>query len=235
MKNTFTASNSNSSACHSQLNSMVSSDTQKVGQKSKKNSRFSLVLKSLAFVLLFSASFNVLGQTCGMANCFATPTWKKGTTYKKGKEVKIKISGKSKIYKAVYETIAPLTDANNRCENTSGSCEKYWQRVCDCPSGVERIKTGEMGSFSEENEIELSDNLAYPNPFTSNLNVSASVKATSAEVSILNLMGERLLTNNVTAENGKVNTSFDTANLANGMYILQITAGEEVITYKICK
>ena len=96
------------------------------------------------------------------------------------------------------------------------------------------METSEEGSFSEESEME-SNNLAYPNPFTTNLNVRASVNASSAEVSIMNLIGERVLTNNVATENGKVNTTFDTGNLASGMYIVQITAGEEVITYKVSK
>ena len=202
-----------------------------------KKSVLGSILKSVTFVVLFSASFSVFGQTCSSAKCFATAKWTQQTYYR-NQEVQYQVS-KSPVRYNIYKCVQPSTtakpEASNRCDYTGGVCNRYWQLVCKtCTNLSARMETGEEGSFSEESEME-SNNLAYPNPFTSNLNVRASVNASSAEVSIMNLIGERVLTNNVATENGKVNTTFDTGNLASGMYIVQITAGEEVITYKVSK
>ena len=202
-----------------------------------KKSVLNSVLKSVTFVILFSASFSVFGQTCTSAQCFSS-IWVQGT-YTKGHTVRYKVDGKYKVYRCNQPSTAAEPVKTNRCDwtaNPSKPCYKQWQLACTstCTSSSARMETSEEGSFSEESEIE-SNNLAYPNPFTSNLNVRASVNASSAEVSIMNLIGERVLTNNVATENGKVNTTFDTGNLASGMYIVQITAGEEVITYKVSK
>jgi chitinase len=59
------------------------------------------------------------------------------------------------------------------------------------------------------------ESAAYPNPFTLN--------------------GEVVLSNAATSTAGEINTTFETSNLVSGIYVVQIIAGNDVITYKVAK
>ena len=80
--------------------------------------------------------------------------------------------------------------------------------------------------------VELS---AYPNPFTDQLTVNGKVSGTTAQVSVSDLNGVALLSNTVSVENGNVNTTFSTAGLSTGIYIVRIVSGDDVVTFRVVK
>lgn len=80
------------------------------------------------------------------------------------------------------------------------------------------------------NDISEIDGLkAYPNPVQDVLNMSAQNEISN--VQIFNMLGQKVLTQEVNALTAKINT----ANLANGTYIVQITIGDVVGSMKIIK
>ncbi|HIP47860.1 MAG TPA: T9SS type A sorting domain-containing protein [Lutibacter sp.] len=78
-------------------------------------------------------------------------------------------------------------------------------------------------------ELEAIGFEAYPNPVQDVLNMSAQNEISN--VQIFNMLGQKVLTQEVNALTAKINT----ANLANGTYIVQITIGDVVGSMKIIK
>ncbi|MEY5049814.1 MAG: Secretion system C-terminal sorting domain [Bacteroidota bacterium] len=201
--------------------------------KNENKSRFGLLLKGLTLFLLLSSS-DIFAQQLDQATCFATSVWKQGT-YKQGTKRKVKVGGIYKVYKVVYSsTAAPLTDSRNRCESSSGTCTRQWQFVGNCYSNM-RISKYDDTDNDVVDELEIIDNAVYPNPFTSTLNVSATVNSSTVEVAIYNLTGEKMLSKTLVSDNYKINTNFDTASLVQGIYLVKIIDGNDVLIYKVCK
>lgn len=69
----------------------------------------------------------------------------------------------------------------------------------------------------------------YPNPVKNVLNLSYSQEITNVEV--YNLLGQRMSTNTIGANQGQV----DMSNLANGTYLVKVTADNQVKTIKVIK
>ncbi|MEY3500428.1 MAG: Secretion system C-terminal sorting domain [Bacteroidota bacterium] len=201
--------------------------------QSENKSRFGLLLKGLTLFFLLSTS-DIFAQQLSMASCFATQEWTNGT-YNQNTKRKIKVNGIYKVYKVVYaSTAAPLTDRNNRCESSSGSCTRQWKFVGNCYSSM-RVDSKSIDTNNEEDELEMIDISVYPNPFTSTLNVNTSVNSSTVEVSIFNLTGEKILSKTLISDNYQISTTFNTEFLANGIYIVKIIDGNEVFNYKVVK
>lgn len=202
--------------------------------QSENKSRFGLLLKGLTLFLLLSTS-DLFAQNLDLSECFPIPVWSNGT-YSKGVKRKIKVKGIWKVYKVVYSsTVASLTDPNNRCESSSGSCTRHWKLVGKCYSSNSRVDSTSIDTNNEEDELEMIDISVYPNPFTSTLNVNTSVNSSIVEVSIYNLTGEKLMFKTLVADNNQINTNFNTESLLSGIYIVRLIDGDNVITYKVCK
>ena len=68
----------------------------------------------------------------------------------------------------------------------------------------------------------------YPNPATTEINVSTDVEISSVEV--FNVIGKRVMSTSNLSEN-----KIDVSNLTNGIYILRISSGNSFITKKFVK
>ena len=77
------------------------------------------------------------------------------------------------------------------------------------------------------NEASMENTLIFPNPATDFINIQGN--STIQQVEVFNLEGQR-----VAVETGNVN-SISVSGLANGMYILKVTANDGVHTYKVSK
>jgi chitodextrinase len=89
--------------------------------------------------------------------------------------------------------------------------------------------------LSNETAIINSTLAVFPNPFNEVLTIEAPVNVALAQVVILNLNGEVQLSTTAEASNGVISASFATSNLVSGIYVVQIIAGNEVLTYRVSK
>ena len=71
----------------------------------------------------------------------------------------------------------------------------------------------------------------YPNPVTTQINISFPASSESAEFSLYNVLGERILQKKITA----LKNTIDVSGLASGMYIASITSSNKTTSYKIIK
>lgn len=96
------------------------------------------------------------------------------------------------------------------------------------PNSITPLFTPTTLSFDSN---DVSENKAgftiYPNPVIDVLNVKISSE--NATYSIINLLGQTILKGNVTQQ------GIDVSNLNNGIYIIDITDGEEINSQKFIK
>ena len=71
----------------------------------------------------------------------------------------------------------------------------------------------------------------YPNPVTTEINISFPKNSENAEFMLFNILGERILQKNITALKNRI----DVSGLASGMYIASITSNNKTTSYKIIK
>ncbi|MBA3900051.1 MAG: T9SS type A sorting domain-containing protein [Bacteroidetes bacterium] len=95
------------------------------------------------------------------------------------------------------------------------------------------------GNKTSVNKIEdlKSDVKVYPNPFTSNINLSYTVTSSGiVEINLYDSMGQlvRRVINNQ-QEIGDYNLTIDGSDLSKGLYFLNITNGTSVISKKLIK
>ncbi|WP_271425030.1 S8 family peptidase [Aequorivita sinensis] len=83
------------------------------------------------------------------------------------------------------------------------------------------------------NEQELQENqfALYPNPVTTEVNISFPKTAENAVFVLYNVLGEKILQTNIAASNNRI----DLSNLTSGMYIASITSNNKTTSYKIIK
>ncbi len=78
----------------------------------------------------------------------------------------------------------------------------------------------------------LESNFAlYPNPVTTQINISFPKTAENATFALYNVLGERILQTNITT----MKNSVDVSGLSSGMYIASITSNNKTTSYKIIK
>ncbi|SRX55435.1 S8 family peptidase [Aequorivita sp. CIP111184] len=80
--------------------------------------------------------------------------------------------------------------------------------------------------FLQENNFAL-----YPNPVTTQINISFPKSAEDAEFALYNVLGERILQTRITS----LKNSIDVSGLSSGMYIASITSNNKTTSYKIIK
>ena len=71
----------------------------------------------------------------------------------------------------------------------------------------------------------------YPNPVKNRLNISFPNNSDSAEFTLFNILGEKILQTNITP----LKNSIDISGLTSGMYIASITSNNKTTSYKIIK
>lgn len=71
----------------------------------------------------------------------------------------------------------------------------------------------------------------YPNPVTTQINISFPKNSENAEFTLFNILGERILQTNITTMKNRI----DVSRLASGMYIASITSNNKTTSYKIIK
>lgn len=86
-------------------------------------------------------------------------------------------------------------------------------------------------SVSENNAVsELS---IYPNPTNAETNITFTANNTEAVISVTNLAGQTVYTNNLGVVNGEQNVTIDASNFQSGMYIVNIATANGVATARI--
>ncbi|MEM0517376.1 S8 family peptidase [Aequorivita flava] len=85
--------------------------------------------------------------------------------------------------------------------------------------------------LSVEEEMQDTHFALYPNPVSTQINISFPKNSDSAEFALFNVLGERILITNITT----VQNSVDVSGLASGMYIASITSDNKTTSYKIIK
>ncbi len=86
--------------------------------------------------------------------------------------------------------------------------------------------------LSVNEQILQENNFAlYPNPVTTQINISFPKSAVNAEFALYNVLGERLLQTKVTT----MKNTIDVSGLPSGMYIASITSNNKTTSYKIIK
>jgi thiol-disulfide isomerase/thioredoxin len=84
---------------------------------------------------------------------------------------------------------------------------------------------------SVDENVAVSVTNVYPNPANETANVLFNVKeAGVATVEIINTVGQVVVSEQLGEVSGKQNVALNTANVANGMYIVKISVGENVTT-----
>ncbi|WGF91399.1 S8 family peptidase [Aequorivita marisscotiae] len=85
--------------------------------------------------------------------------------------------------------------------------------------------------LSVEEEMQDTHFALYPNPVSTQINISFPKNSDSAEFALFNVLGEKILITNITT----VQNSVDVSGLASGMYIASITSDNKTTSYKIIK
>lgn len=80
--------------------------------------------------------------------------------------------------------------------------------------------------YLQENNFAL-----YPNPVTTQINISFPKSAENAEFALYNVLGERILQTRISA----LKNTIDVSGLSSGMYIASITSNNKTTSYKIIK
>ena len=71
----------------------------------------------------------------------------------------------------------------------------------------------------------------YPNPVSTEINISFPKNSDSAEFALFNILGEKILQSNITTLRNRI----DVSALSSGMYIASITSNNKTTSYKIIK
>jgi hypothetical protein len=142
-------------------------------------------------------------------------------------EFKLPVS-KTVTLNSPYKFKVVVTDAN-----LIGEAQQYTVYFKNSTSRMgdeSNIENADVNDLKPKLDLQM-----YPNPFASSLNVCASVNSSTVEVAIYNLDGDKILSQSIVSENNKVNTTFNTESLANGIYLVRIVDGDNVISYKVSK
>jgi len=85
--------------------------------------------------------------------------------------------------------------------------------------------------LSTEQHMQEINFALYPNPVTTQINISFPKSAERAEFVLYNILGERILQKNISP----LKNSVDVSELSSGMYIASITSNNKTTSYKIIK
>lgn len=85
--------------------------------------------------------------------------------------------------------------------------------------------------LSTEEQLQENNFALYPNPVTTQINISFPASAENAEFALYNVLGEKILQTNINT----MKNSVDVSGLSSGMYIASITSNYKTTSYKIIK
>ncbi|MCG2420302.1 S8 family peptidase [Aequorivita sp. F47161] len=85
--------------------------------------------------------------------------------------------------------------------------------------------------LSVEEQLQDTQFALYPNPVSTQINISFPKNSDSAEFALYNILGEKILQTNITT----LRNSVDVSGLSSGMYIASITSNNKTTSYKIIK
>ncbi len=131
-------------------------------------------------------------------------------------------------FPATYDTVdlADITNADVAIAN--GKIFVIWE---DDNSKTVKYRSG---TFTPQatgiSSIEKNDFSIYPNPVSSVLTINFQNEIQSAELNVLNVLGETILKQNI---NNTSNISLNIADLTNGVYFIQIKSVQGIIAKKI--
>ncbi len=104
--------------------------------------------------------------------------------------------------------------------------DQYGYGVPDFGAALDNLLTLGTEQQMLENNFAL-----YPNPVTTQINISFPKSAEDAEFSLFNVLGEKILQTRITI----MKNSIDVSGLSSGMYIASITSNNKTTSYKIIK
>lgn len=85
--------------------------------------------------------------------------------------------------------------------------------------------------LSVEDQLQDNNFALYPNPVTTQINISFPKNSENAEFMLFNILGEKILQTNITTLKNRI----DVSGLSSGMYIASITSNNKTTSYKIIK
>jgi len=85
--------------------------------------------------------------------------------------------------------------------------------------------------LSVEDQLQENNFALYPNPVTTQINISFPKNAENADFALYNVLGKRILQTRITA----LKNTVDVSGLSSGMYIASITSNNKTTSYKIIK
>ncbi|MGO3184106.1 MAG: S8 family peptidase [Aequorivita sp.] len=119
--------------------------------------------------------------------------------------------------------VQAIRESADRYSNPS---DFYGYGVPDFGLAYDNIKLLSTEQYMQEHNFAL-----YPNPVSTQINISFPESAEKADFVLYNVLGERVLQKNITA----LKNSIDVSELTSGMYIASITSNNRTISYKIIK
>ncbi|NOX84566.1 MAG: T9SS type A sorting domain-containing protein [Chlorobi bacterium] len=109
-----------------------------------------------------------------------------------------------------------VTVTEESAQGCTGTSEEFPVVIDNCTGIGENRNNGEL--------------LVYPNPAQNILNVEFKAEVSgNVQVIVVNLTGQKLLQKEVDATNGKQSLRFDISGLQQGLYIIKIQSGNEVV------
>ncbi len=120
-----------------------------------------------------------------------------------------------------YPTLVLVCPDKSTTEIGQASYDTWKSAILNCPG----IVTG----MDENEAISLTN--VYPNPANETANVQFLVKeAAMAKVEVLNALGQVVISQDLGQVSGTQNVALNTANVENGMYIVRLTVGDNIVT-----
>ena len=101
--------------------------------------------------------------------------------------------------------------------------------------GVFGVNFTDGGSTEDVDDSELVDYLSiYPNPAVDMTNVQLNLTDNAnVTITMINALGQVVYTNNLGEVNGSQNVEINTSDLEDGIYLVNIQVGDDVITKRI--
>lgn len=104
------------------------------------------------------------------------------------------------------------------------------------PNGTVNFEVNETYVTKIEDVLNGASLKVFPNPVDENMNVQIEVrKNTNLNVSVSNLLGKTIITENKDLAEGIQTMNINLSNLPSGIYFLNLSDGQEVISHKIMK
>lgn len=136
----------------------------------------------------------------------------------------------------------PTTASSTQSYNFTGTVGSFNASNLSVVGMLINSTTGEIMNANEgplgfvgipENDVVEFFNV-YPNPATTNATLAFDLNTSSiANINIVNAMGQTIYNQSVAGSNGLQGVTINTANMANGMYFVNLTVEGKVVTKKL--